>query len=163
MYTSSDPMRYALAWRWIPHQFQNEVRGGANLAPVQFITDWDYSAGILYNTALGIINPVAGNGRPRSWRRRLPGSGPLYEYLPVEQQRLADARTPRTADGRELAAQRRQPVQLPRSVPAGVLGLQRGGARRSSAGHAQFPGGISATDLAPPMRSPRGWAASSPR
>ena len=34
--------------------FQNELRGGVNLAPVQFVTDWDYSVdGILYNTALG--------------------------------------------------------------------------------------------------------------
>ncbi len=58
VYTNSDPKRYALAWRWVAtSNFQNELRGGANLAPVQFITDWDYSAGILYNTALGIINP----------------------------------------------------------------------------------------------------------
>ena len=64
VYTSSDPKRFAAAWRWIPtSRFQNELRGGANLAPVQFITDWDYaSAGILYNTALNIINPVGGTG-----------------------------------------------------------------------------------------------------
>ena len=41
--------------------FQNEIRGGGNLSPVQFITDWDYSAGILYNTALSIINPDCRN------------------------------------------------------------------------------------------------------
>ncbi len=59
VYTSSDPKRFALAWRWLPSsKFQNELRGGGNLAPVQFITDWDYSAGILYNTALSITNPV---------------------------------------------------------------------------------------------------------
>ena len=63
VYTNSDPKRYALAWRWVAtSNFQNEIRGGANLAPVQFVTDWDYSAGILYNTALGIINPIAGTG-----------------------------------------------------------------------------------------------------
>ena len=46
--------------------FQNELRGGANLAPVQFITDWDYSAGVLLNTALSIINPVAGTAPSKS-------------------------------------------------------------------------------------------------
>lgn len=63
VYTNSDPKRFALAWRWLPaSKFQNELRGGANLAPVQFESDWDYSAGVLYNTALSIINPVGGNG-----------------------------------------------------------------------------------------------------
>ena len=62
VYTNSNTKRFALAWRWVPTgSFQNEVRGGANLAPVQFITDWDYSAGVLYNTALSITNPIAGN------------------------------------------------------------------------------------------------------
>jgi hypothetical protein len=43
VYTSSDPKRFALAWRWIgSSRFQNELRGGANLAPVQFETDWDF-------------------------------------------------------------------------------------------------------------------------
>ena len=60
--TSSDPKRMALAWRWIgSSNFQNEVRGGFNLAPVQFLSDWVYS-GNQYTTALGIINPIGGNG-----------------------------------------------------------------------------------------------------
>jgi Carboxypeptidase regulatory-like domain/TonB dependent receptor len=59
--TSSDPKRMALAWRWIgSSNFQNEVRGGFNLAPVQFLSDWVYS-GNQYTTALGIINPIGGN------------------------------------------------------------------------------------------------------
>jgi hypothetical protein len=65
VFTSSDPKRLALAWRWTASsRLQNEVRGGFNLAPVQFESDWDYAAagGVLYNNALGIINPVGGNG-----------------------------------------------------------------------------------------------------
>jgi hypothetical protein len=65
VFTFSDPKRLALAWRWTASsRLQNEIRGGFNLAPVRFDSDWDYNAagGILYNNALGIINPVGGNG-----------------------------------------------------------------------------------------------------
>ena len=55
VYTDSNTKRIALAWRWAGSaNFHNELRGGANLAPVAFVTDWDFSEGILYNTALGI-------------------------------------------------------------------------------------------------------------
>ena len=80
VYTNSDPKRYALAWRWVPtSNFQNELRGGANLAPVQFVTDWDYSAPASSTTrrwASSIPSPAT--VRRRSWWRRLPESGPLY-------------------------------------------------------------------------------------
>ena len=60
VYTSSDPKRLALAWRWAAtSNFNNEVRGGFNLAPVAFVSDWDFGDGILYGTALSITNPVA--------------------------------------------------------------------------------------------------------
>jgi hypothetical protein len=63
VYTNSDPKRFALAWRWLASsRFQNEVRGGGNMAPVQFESDWDYSSGVLYNTVLNISNPISGNG-----------------------------------------------------------------------------------------------------
>ena len=61
VYTSSDPKRFALAWRWAASsRLNNEMRGGANLAPVAFVTDWDFGAGVLYNTVLGITNPIGG-------------------------------------------------------------------------------------------------------
>ena len=57
VYTNSDPKRFSLAWRYLASaNFQNELRGGANLAPVQFASDWVYT-GNQYTTALGIINP----------------------------------------------------------------------------------------------------------
>ncbi len=64
VYTSSDPKRFWAAWRWaVGPRLHNELRGGANLAPVAFLTDWDYSnASALYNMNLGIINPVGGWG-----------------------------------------------------------------------------------------------------
>jgi hypothetical protein len=64
VYTNSDPKRLALAWRWTASsRLQNEVRGGFNLAPVQFESDWDFAtSGVLYNTALTIMNPIGGRG-----------------------------------------------------------------------------------------------------
>jgi hypothetical protein len=63
VFTSSTPKRFAVGWRWaVSPNVQNELRGGANLAPVSFNTNWDYSRGVLYNTVLGITNPVGDNG-----------------------------------------------------------------------------------------------------
>jgi hypothetical protein len=60
VFTNSDPKRYSLAWRWLGSaNLQNELRGGANLAPVQFESSWQFPTN-LYTTALGIINPVGG-------------------------------------------------------------------------------------------------------
>ena len=59
VYTSSDPKRLSLAWRWAKSaNLNNELRGGFNLAPVAFNTDVDFGDGLLYGTALGISNPI---------------------------------------------------------------------------------------------------------
>jgi Carboxypeptidase regulatory-like domain/TonB dependent receptor-like, beta-barrel len=48
-YTEAHTHRYALAWRWTASsRLQNELRGGANLSPVDFLTDVDFSSGVLY-------------------------------------------------------------------------------------------------------------------
>ncbi len=60
-YTRGPRTRFGGAWRsTLSNNFQNEVRGGANLTSVAFVTDWDFSGGVLYGTALGIDNPVGG-------------------------------------------------------------------------------------------------------
>ena len=62
VYTSSDVHRFSLGWRWLgSSNFQNELRGGANLAPAHFLTDWQFPSN-LYTTALGITNPISGSG-----------------------------------------------------------------------------------------------------
>jgi Carboxypeptidase regulatory-like domain/TonB dependent receptor len=61
VYTSSDVHRFSLAWRWLSSaNFQNELRGGANLAPAHFLTDWQFPSN-LYTTALQITNPISGS------------------------------------------------------------------------------------------------------
>jgi carboxypeptidase family protein len=64
VYTFSDPKRFWGSWRMTASSnFQNELRGGGNLAPVAFNSDWDYSnPGILYGLQLGLRNPIGGNG-----------------------------------------------------------------------------------------------------
>ena len=52
VFTNSDPKRFSLAWRWLASaNFQNELRGGANLAPVQFNSNWDSSGHPLQHRA----------------------------------------------------------------------------------------------------------------
>jgi hypothetical protein len=61
IYTSSDVHRFSLGWRWLrSSNFQNELRGGANLAPAHFRTDWQFPTN-LYTTALSITNPISGS------------------------------------------------------------------------------------------------------
>jgi Carboxypeptidase regulatory-like domain/TonB dependent receptor len=62
VYTDSNNKRLSLVWRYLASSnFQNELRGGFNMAPAHFLSDWAYS-GNQYTTALGIINPIGGNG-----------------------------------------------------------------------------------------------------
>ncbi len=59
VYTDSNAKRYVVAWRWLVNsRFQNELRGGGNLAPVRFesIEDW---GNIIYNYPLSLTNRVA--------------------------------------------------------------------------------------------------------
>jgi hypothetical protein len=47
VFTESTVKFFVGAWRWSTAKFQNELRMGANLAPVAFNTDVDYGGGIL--------------------------------------------------------------------------------------------------------------------
>ena len=54
VYTQSTAKRFVAAWRWLPNsRFQNEVRAGFNLAPVQFESDVKYS-GMILNYSSGL-------------------------------------------------------------------------------------------------------------
>jgi hypothetical protein len=62
VYTDSNARRFVGAWRWtVSNRLQNEIRGGANLAPVDFKSKLDFSSGVLYNTQL-VVNPIVGQG-----------------------------------------------------------------------------------------------------
>jgi len=62
VFTDATAKRIVGAWRWTASsRLQNEVRAGANLAPVDFKSSADFSSNVLYNTQV-ITNPVVGSG-----------------------------------------------------------------------------------------------------
>ena len=105
VYTYSEQHRFAMAWRWVRLIVHTTNCATAAISRrSQFISDWDYSTGVLYNTALGITNPMAALAR----RHGVPAPGPLDRHLPVQRQRLVLKGTHAVADRRQLAAQPRQ-------------------------------------------------------
>jgi hypothetical protein len=149
VYTSSDPKRFALAWRWIPTtRFQNEVRGGANLAPVQFISDWDYSAGILYNTALSIINPLAGSGTVEVGGVGFQNQGRYTDTYQLNDSASLMLGRHELQMGGSWQRNKVNPYNFRGQFPQVTWGFSAAAPASVQLTSAQFPGGISATDLA---------------
>ena len=150
VYTSSDPKRFALAWRWIPTgNFQNEVRGGANLAPVQFITDWDYSAGILYNTALSIINPIAGTGpNGEVGGVGFQNQGRYTDTYQLNNNASLSLGRHELQMGGSWQRNKVNPYNFRGQFPQVTFGFSAAAPASVQLSSNQFPGGISAADLA---------------
>ena len=145
VYTSSDPKRYAIAWRWIGSaNFQNEVRYGANLAPVQFESDWDYaSAGVLYNTNLALTNPVGGNGTAAGF---MPQGRYTNTYQFSENANLMWGNHQFQAGG-SWQRNRVNPYNYAGQYPTTTFGFSSAAPANVQLTSAMFPGGIGATDL----------------
>ena len=148
VYTNSETKRYALAWRWAAtSNFQNELRGGANLAPVQFLSDWDYSAGILYHTALSIINPIAGNTAETG------GVGFLNQGRYTDTYQLNDNASlllgrHELQMGGSWQRNKVNPYNFRGQFPRVAFGFSPSAPAGVGLTTAQFPGGISAAELA---------------
>ena len=67
VFTAAHTHRYGASWRWtISSRFQNELRGGGNLSPVDFKSDVDFSSGVLLNVpGIGSINSPLVNFQPQ--------------------------------------------------------------------------------------------------
>ena len=149
VYTSSDPKRYALAWRWIPSSnFQNEVRGGANLAPVQFVTDWDYSGGILYNTALSIINPLAGTGTVEVGGVGFQNQGRYTDTYQLNDNASLMLGRHELQIGGSWQRNKVNPYNFRGQFPQVTFGFSAVAPASVQLSSSQFPGGISAAELA---------------
>ena len=147
-YTVGPRHRVVGAWRaTLGSGFQNELRGGANLTGVDFKTDWDFGGGVLYNTVLGIDNPVGGF---RS------GGAPTFAFQP--QGRTSDvyqfSDTASWLTGRHQVQmggnwqrQRINPYNYAGQFPEASFGFSAAAPANVQLQSAMFPGGISAADL----------------
>ena len=163
MYTSSDPKRYAIAWRWLAlANFQNEVRYGANLAPVQFESDWDYSAGIIYNTNLGLANPQGGYGTGGATSAFMPQGRYTNTYQFSENANLMWGNHQFQAGG-SWQRNRVNPYNYAAQYPTVNFAFSSAAPSNVQLTSGMFPGGISATDLnnANPMAAMLGGIVSS--
>lgn len=139
VYTSSDPKRMALAHRWAASsRFNNELRGGFNLAPVAFVSDIDFSHGVLYGTALGINTPVP----------TFQSQGRFTNTYQLNDNASYVRGNHQFQMGGSWQRHRVNPYNFAGQFPTVTFGFNTatpGGIQLTSA---QFPGGISPADLA---------------
>ena len=118
-YTESPVKRFVGAWRWMVSRGSRtkcgwrepgagQVRGHRERDSEAEVCRADWNA------------PAHAPGH----RDQLPATGPVYEHVPVQRQRNVDTGHARLADGHELPADPRQPLQLRGDHPDIGLGLQ---------------------------------------
>jgi hypothetical protein len=144
VFTDSTTKRFAGAWRsTFGQSFQNEVRGGGNLAPVSFDTNWDYSGGVLFNTILNLTNPIGGNGANAGFQSQGRNTntyqlGDNATWLKGRHQLQMGGNWQRI---------RVNPYNYAGQYPVVTLGFSAAAPAAVQLSSAVFPGGISATDL----------------
>lgn len=139
VYTSSDPKRFALAWRWAASaNFNNELRGGANLSPVAFVSDVDFGAGVLYAPNLGITNPVP----------TFQSQGRFTDTYQLSDNASYVRGNHQMQIGGNWQRNRVNPYNFAGQFPTVTFGFSPAAPTSVQLTSVQFPGGISAADLA---------------
>ena len=147
VYTSSDPKRFALAWRTVRgSNFQNELRGGANLSPVQFATDWQFPAQ-LFTTPLSITNPISGSNFAANGTAFLAQGRYTNTYQVGDSASLLLGRHQLQMGG-SFQRNHVNPYNFAGQLPTVTLGFSAAAPANVQLTSAQFPGGIAATELA---------------
>lgn len=140
-YTEATTDFFVGAWRWTPtSRLQNELRMGANLAPVGFYNDESFSDALFNMPSIGgaLTNPVVTfQPQGRDTRTR--------QY--VNTASLA-AGTHTLQFGGSLQQIRVQPYNFAGRFPTVTFGFSAAAPSAVQLTTAQFPGGISAQDLA---------------
>ena len=136
VFTDSTVQRYVGAWRWSRSNFTNEVRGGGNLAPAAFESTENFGSAIftvpLLTNRMATFQPQGRNTRTfqysdtGSWLR---GNHELQF-------------------GGNLQQIRTNPYNFAGRFPAVNFGFSAAAPAGVQLTAAQFPGGISAADLA---------------
>ncbi|MDQ3418879.1 MAG: TonB-dependent receptor, partial [Acidobacteriota bacterium] len=139
VFTSSDPKRFALAWRWAASSnFNNELRGGANLSPVAFVSEVDFGRGIIFNPNLGITNPVP----------TFQSQGRFTDTYQLNDNASYVRGNHQMQIGGSWQRNRVNPYNFAGQFPAVSFGFSSAAPVSVQLTSGQFPGGISAADLA---------------
>jgi hypothetical protein len=138
VYTSSDPKRLSLAWRWAgSSRLHNELRGGFNLAPVAFVSDWEFPDGVIYNTALGLDNPVA----------TFQSQGRYTDTYQMNNNMSYVRGNHQMQFGGSWQRNKVNPYNFAGQFPTVTFGFSSAAPADLQLNSAQFPGGIAAADL----------------
>ena len=138
VYTSSDPKRMALAWRWAgSSKFNNELRGGFNLAPVAFVSEIDFGEGIIYNTQLGITNPT----------QNFLSQGRFTDTYQLNDNASYVTGNHQFQMGGSWQRNRINPYNYAGQWPQVTFGFSSAAPAGLALNTAQFPGGIASADL----------------
>jgi Carboxypeptidase regulatory-like domain/TonB dependent receptor-like, beta-barrel len=147
IFTDSDAKRYSLAWRWIGQSnFQNELRGGANLAPVAFESDWDYGTN-LYITPLLLTNPIAGSNFQANGTAFQP-QGRFTNTYQIGDTASLMLGSHELQMGGSWQRNHVNPYNFAGRFPTVTFGFSAIAPASVQLQSAQFPGGISAAELA---------------
>ena len=144
-YSFAEQTRIVGAWRnSFGSAFVNEARVGTNQTAVQFVTDWDYSSGVLYNTVFNMTNPVGGFGTSAGFQPQ----GRNVDTYQVSDQATFLKGSHQLQMGGNWQRNRVNPYNFGGQYPVVTFGFSSAAPASVQLTSAQFPGGISAADLA---------------
>jgi Carboxypeptidase regulatory-like domain/TonB dependent receptor len=135
-FTDSTVHRFVGAWRWSRSGFFNEVRGGGNLAPVDFKSMETYGTAIY---SLPLITDRTVTSQPQGRNSRTYHYSNLGSWLRGNHE---------LQFGGHLQQMRINPYNYQGRFPEIVFGFSASAPASVQLSAAQFPGGISAADLA---------------
>ena len=138
VFTDSTVHRYVGAWRWSRSTFTNEVRGGGNVAPGAFESAEDFGAAMFTVPSSVMTNRVA-TFQPQGRDTR------TFQYSDTASLLF---RNHELQFGGHLQQIRTNPYDFAGRFPTVNFGFSAAAPANVQLSAAQFPGGISAADLA---------------
>jgi carboxypeptidase family protein/TonB-dependent receptor-like protein len=125
----------------------NEARIGGNLSPVAFESLWDHTSGVLYNTVLGLTNPVGGfvsGGLPAA---SFQSQGRFTNTYQASDNATLLRDNHALQMGGSWQRHRVNPYNYAGQFPVVTFGFSAAAPATVQLVASMFPGGISATDL----------------
>ena len=147
-YTEGPRNRFVGAWRQtLGDNLLHELRGGANLTGVDFKTDWTFPSGVLYNTVLGIDNPVGGFRSGGNPAVAFQAQGRQTDAIQLSESATWIKGRHQLQMGGSWQRHRVNPYNFAGQYPEVTFGFSPAAPASVQLTSAQFPGGIAAADL----------------